>query len=381
MPGAPVLGSKQTGTLIALLKAMLIDGFNTLNPTTVTYDGGEGEVTATFATAHGYLKDQIIDMSGCTETEYNGEFRAIYVDTLTIKYVPDVTPPSSPATGTPETMTAPVGGWTVVEEDLVTNIEAAFQRTDVDATPYTMVVQNNGNQGVYTAGNEWLAKVIMARNFVNLLTYDAVITHYWPASWNNATREDWFFVGDHLIFYWTTMFAAASRRSTMVWGDINTVLEGDTMHCISNGVASSSAAEWDTSSDDSQQNFANMNSTYYRLIGGDNDNTPLASIGWKMQGYGSSQYFSLSGISFPNETTNEYLLAPTEVQCLVDSALRGYMPGLVQPIHSNGGYHQAILDNFPDWNNSPIMFWLTSSTADNSNQQYLVGFRLDNWRD
>ena len=382
MPGAPVLGSKQIGTLIALLKAVLIEGFNTLNPVAsgVTYDSGLNEVTVTFATAHGYLLHQIIEMSGCTQTEYNGEFRVVYVDTLTLKYIPDVAPSVTPATGTPETKTAPVGGWAVVHEDLVTNIEAAFQRTDPDATPYTMIIKNNGNEGAYTLGNEWMARVIMAANYVDLVTYDTVLvgSKYWPASWNNSSGEEWFFVGDPLLFYWTTRFAAGSGRSTIVWGDINSVLEGDSMHCIQNSLYSSSAAEWDVAGEAIHQQFPSMVSTYFRDIAGDNAQTPLTPALWQMQGVGT--FIGTSGVSFPNDTTNEFMVSPMEVMCIVNTAVRGYMPGIVQPLHSTPAYHGVILDNFVAFNNDPIMFWYSNGVTAGNGAQYLVGFNLENWR-
>ena len=151
------------------------------------------------------------------------------------------------------------------------------------------------------------------------------------------------------------------------------------MHCIVNGLNSSTGTEWDASGEASHQNFTNLGSNYYKTIAGDNANTPLTSDVWFMTGI--EDYFGLSSINFPNETTNEFMVSPMEVMCIVGSALRGYMPGIVQPLMTSTAYHGRILDNFVDWNNELIMFWYSIAGAASTTAEYLVGYRLSNWRD
>ena len=67
MAGAPVMMTDTTGTagtLVALLKACLISGFNLKAIATLTFDSGTNTGTATFATAHGYKVNSVILIDG-----------------------------------------------------------------------------------------------------------------------------------------------------------------------------------------------------------------------------------------------------------------------------------------------------------------------------
>lgn len=103
--GAPVL-TGQNSKMIDLLDAVLVNGYNT-QTITITRSGD----TATAAcTAHGYVVDQVVLISGATPSAYNGEFRVLTAAANDFTFEVLGTP-TTPATGTISCKVAPAG-WT-----------------------------------------------------------------------------------------------------------------------------------------------------------------------------------------------------------------------------------------------------------------------------
>lgn len=373
--GAPYIDEIANGTLIELFKVLLIDGFNVTTPTTLTYVAGTA--TATYGTAHGFVDKQIVAVSGCTEPEYNGEFRIVVIDSNTFTYEPGADPGGS-ATGAPSVKTAPVGGWVLTDHD-PTGFRAAFTRTNVTATNYTLVVTNNGNEGIYGAGGEWVATVRIAKNYVDLDTYDEVSARYWPAS-HRYSAEEWFFVGDDLMFYWVNRYALYDRTSVLHWGDIESYRPGDTGHCVINGIDSSSVREWDNG-EGAYTQFTIMNNTYLRYIATDYT-LQLENQGFKLMGLGANQYLGDTGqLNYPNPATNELLVNPLPVYLFENASMRGHMPGIIQLLDADGQLHDTIYEGIPAFAGTPVMIWASwSSAAGSSGAEHMMAFKLSNWR-
>jgi hypothetical protein len=108
MAGAPQMSNGQ-GQMISVLDACLKDGFNLLTPSSITQSAGVA--TATYGTAHGYEVDQVLLVSGCTQTSYNGEKIILSVPTSTTLTFAVVGTTASPATTTSSinTKAAPLG--------------------------------------------------------------------------------------------------------------------------------------------------------------------------------------------------------------------------------------------------------------------------------
>ena len=71
-PGTPVL-TGQVGSLIALLDALLINGFGSITLTSLVVAGGVATATAT---AHGFPVNSVLFLAGATPSGLNGEKRA-----------------------------------------------------------------------------------------------------------------------------------------------------------------------------------------------------------------------------------------------------------------------------------------------------------------
>lgn len=108
MPGAPVL-TGQPGSLIALLDACLINGFDTKTATSLVVAGGVA--TLAFAGLHSALKDAVIAVAGATGsyTALNGEQKVTAVAPGLVKFATSAA--DGTAAGTITFKMAPVGGW------------------------------------------------------------------------------------------------------------------------------------------------------------------------------------------------------------------------------------------------------------------------------
>lgn len=96
MTGAPQI-TAAWGSLTTMLDAVLVNGFNSRSVSTITRTGSVA--TVTFATAHGFIANQIVNITGADQSDYNGDQLVSSLTNLTISF--NVTgSPVTPATGT-----------------------------------------------------------------------------------------------------------------------------------------------------------------------------------------------------------------------------------------------------------------------------------------
>lgn len=114
--GAPTLNGT-VGSLIAVLDAVLVDGYNQVNVASITRIGTT--VTVTTSTPHGYNNpvttyweapgvNNIARIAGANETQYNGDWAITYVSASVFTFQ-IATAPATPATGSITTKRAPAG--------------------------------------------------------------------------------------------------------------------------------------------------------------------------------------------------------------------------------------------------------------------------------
>jgi hypothetical protein len=383
MGDAPLTGAGVPGGLIALYLGCLIDGFNELVPTSITYDIPTDLCTATFAAAHGYLDQQIIE-SLADEPEFTGQFRVLESTSLTISWAPDTTPGAS-ASGTLGVRTPEVGGWEIAYHD-VGGFELILKRISVDATPFWFRIENDQPYGDGVGGfyGSYLARITVLADYVDENEYTIAGTGYFAAGWTYAASEGWIFVADHLLLYHGNRHASGGRRSVHMLGDINSVHPGDRGHCAIYGQQSdSSDLRWNSSSYRGHNRFAAMkgdaNATEHRwlITNYAQDYPPVA---WQQIGYGEGGAMSGS-ITYPNPCDGSMIYSTAPLYVMeTGSILRGFMPGVVQPLQNNNNLHNVVLTNVPGFNGAPILNFVCQTDETNNGTQYLVAFRLDDWR-
>lgn len=226
--GAPVLNNA-AGSLIGVLDACLITGFNTK---TVTIAVLAGVATAT-ANGHGfsgvYGKDVLI--AGATPALLNGRKELTFVDTNTFRFAaPGVA--DGAATGTITAKRDPLG-W--VKQFSGTN-KAIYKRSDVTATSMMLRVDDT-NAGVATA-TDARARMIESATDIDTLTGLAPTDtqqsggQYWNKGPNTATAKPWRIVGNGKNFYLFTATSSATGHAAASFGDFVSFKSGDAYNCL-----------------------------------------------------------------------------------------------------------------------------------------------------
>ncbi|MFP4273373.1 MAG: hypothetical protein ACLFRH_10095, partial [Halothiobacillaceae bacterium] len=156
-----------------------------------------------------------------------------------------------------------------------------------------------------------------------------------------------------------------------------TLRPADAGHFVLTGIQTGSDAKWDKT-DDSCFDLPRHGTTAYRRIATGHHQMP-GSVAWESAGLGS---VIGSLIAHPNPATNGLHVATTPPLVIEGgNILRGYLPGLLQPLQTHSGYHRAILDHLPGLEGVPVMFyqvWDDRNVGAGSNR--LLAWRLDDWR-
>jgi len=389
MEGAPLLssgsaGSAHTtnpGSLIALLKAILVTGFGVKAVSSAVYDSQAATITLTVAAGHKFLTGQIIELSGANEANFNGEYRVTSITSTTVVVgLDNGTPAASSATGT-LSMKIPSLGWEVEYEDAGT-YRCIFKRTDAEATGVRLYVDNSAWSG-WNNNYGYLAKVSMVENVVDISTFDTVYEYRWPCSHNYATPE-WQAVGDGRMLYFMPAYGAYygnRTRGLYAFGDINSIRPGDQYHCLLiHYPVLTNDRNWTTSSSSHYTNGLRFSDTGHKRLARSHHQLPgSVSAFWR----GLASYFG-EGMSIPNPADNGFYVSTEPVPVHDDLSYRGSLPGVVVPYATTSAYDKQHLDNLPGLPDKLIRLLLCNReeyAGGGSDYRRLIGFDIKGpWR-
>lgn len=157
MKGAPILAS-EWGSLLNVIRTIAVTGFNELVVQAYQQEGLY--LTLTFAEDHGYLKDQIIALSGSEQEEINSEFEVFATTLSTIKIK---IPSDTPVTGSLTCKTAGMG-WTEV---FTGEHKAVFRAKNIVNNPFYLRIDNSCPIG-YDPTWAKFARVTMAEGIITI---------------------------------------------------------------------------------------------------------------------------------------------------------------------------------------------------------------------
>jgi hypothetical protein len=226
--------SSTSGTLITVLDAVLVNGFNSK---TVTITRSSNTATAN-CTGHGFRTGMRLNVSGADQADYNGNFYVTVTDANNFTYTV-ANSPATPATGTITAKVAPLG-WT-----------KSFSGT---------------NKAVYRpgAGNQYYLRVDhtgtttpLLRGYVTMSDVDTG-TEPFPTTVQDAdglamfvtasAARDWFIVGDEKRFYMQYVASNVAEGSDMSgsqicgFGDYTSYKSGDVYNTFIHGLDGTAAA-------------------------------------------------------------------------------------------------------------------------------------------
>jgi hypothetical protein len=118
MVGAPGL-TQAAGTLIGVLSACLVNGFGMQQVSSFVVTQGLGQITVPVAT--GWERMCVIDVAGCTDVSYNGEYKLTQVSTDGLRVSFPIDAPDGTVQGAAITVKLAPAGWLLRFADPATN--------------------------------------------------------------------------------------------------------------------------------------------------------------------------------------------------------------------------------------------------------------------
>lgn len=210
--GAPTLNGT-VGSLIAVLDAVLVDGYNQVNVASIVRVGTT--VTVTTSTPHGYNNpvttyweapgvNNIARIAGANETQYNGDWAITYVSASVFTFQ-IATAPATPATGSITTKRAPAGftkpysgtNKGVYRSADVTSRQHYLQVTDIADCPNGQGARYGGWRGFESMssmdlGNYPFPTILAAGTFGQYITKSSTL---------DATARMWSIYSDGKTFF------------------------------------------------------------------------------------------------------------------------------------------------------------------------------------
>ena len=200
MLGAPALRG-QAGSLIALLDAVLVDGWGSQTASAVTI--ADGVATATFASDHAAAVEAVVLVAGAlTPAGLNGEQKVIAVEPNKIKWATEEA--DGTATGTITVKMAPAG-WTkvftgtnlAVYKSADPQAHGQFLRVNDAATTFARVVGYENMTAVSTGTGPFPTNTQVSGGF------------YWGKSYNAGSFDiPWAIAADSRAFYFNPVSLA-----------------------------------------------------------------------------------------------------------------------------------------------------------------------------
>ncbi|WP_236589876.1 hypothetical protein [Ramlibacter aurantiacus] len=368
-----------------LLDAVLVNGFNLRTVASITREGNTA--TVTYATAHGYEVNQILQVEGAEQAAYNGQYRITYVDSLTLRFVLATgSTPVTPATGTISTKAAALGfqiAYTGTQKRVYrspnvqgsrpfirvddgmpvgyTTTWAKFARvtiaesmSDVDTflpggrapfDPNNPNINEQGNGGTGTGGIYGWNKWYYASLWTNQSSYSES-----SGDGGNMART-WFIVGDDRLFY---VFLAPRNqndgRMFYAAGEFNSFKAGDNYNSLL-----FATDRWSNAANSVTYWFDNggapwmfdFNGRYamraWHQTGGHMRLSMLSMM--HTQNIGSIRSGYTGGITFPNGPDMGVIAHPIYLREENPAHVRGLLPGPHYVMHNAPYAHREVLDN------------------------------------
>ncbi|HHQ4448954.1 TPA: hypothetical protein ACSP3U_004157 [Aeromonas hydrophila] len=356
MQGAPSLGDTSAGALTALLKAVLVTGFGTLTLTSLVWDATEGAAKATIAGGHAYLKDSVIEVSGASPAAYNGEHRVKKVSSTEVWFELDGGNPGSAASGAMSMKVAPLG-WTLTHES-GDGMVAIYRPTDVSASGNVSLRIDNTAWSGWSGSNsysssQYLAKVQLVEDVVDINTYTSIYDHRWPATQRYSTTKAWDLIGDSQLFYWLPAISNVNHQAFYCFGYLKSVRPGDRYHAVlmhySALVATVDTHHWANNNGGSGTNnigtaLSTFNDTSQRVMARAHHQL-FGTVGWWIKGLFTR--FG-QGLNVPNAADNGFYMSTDPLMVLeTGNHLRGYLPGLIVPFADVASWDRKNFANLP----------------------------------
>lgn len=341
--GAPSLDG-MAGSMIAVLDAALVNGFNLRTVTSFVITGGVGVFT--YASAPGHTVGKVIKSLGASDGQYNTEWRVTAINGATVSV--DATGfGNATVAGSLSTKTAPLG-WTKV---LSGTNKAAYKSPAVGATGCLLRVDDTIGQYARVRGYEAMTDIDTGTGMFPTVGMRAEYAWGKSSTGTTASRQ-WQIIGDDRLFYlvvhteYDSLALFPGHRLTVAFGDIINYKSGDAFHCLITAISSvSTFAQFQLDSngnglhrgDDSTQGARGILARSQTQIG--------SSIECCYKAVGPYSGYS-TGLTYPNAGDNALLL--DRLKLVIEpaaSSVRGELPGFYTCLQSRPLSHGTMVSD------------------------------------
>lgn len=343
--GAPSLNGT-AGSLITVLDACLVTGYNNKTVTSITRVGQTATVHV--QTGHGLRADggPKVKISGSNQAAYNGNFQYTYVDdnyfTITVEGTP-----TSPATGSMTTSIAPLG-WNKPFSG--TNL-AAYQSAESDSTKMYLRVNDTAGQYARFIGCEYIVDI--NTNYGGLFPTTAQLSGgvYITKSYSaDSVIRNWIVVGDGYEFFLYCAYSYANAYPFIFeifhFGDPCSEMLSDPYGCLIYGAAGSNVGNWPNTSSYAHtihNSAALITSDLFHYFARSYLQTGKSVFALKHGNYtlGGNILGYNAAVPYPNPADNGLHISPifvTDPYCV-----RAQLKGLWQPLHTRPFGHGYLL--------------------------------------
>lgn len=180
MTGAPQI-SNNWGDLVTMLDACLVNGFALKAIDTLTCV--DGVATATISAGHAYRPEQVVEIAGADQPEYNGEVRVIAATATSFTYAVIGTPVSPATSATSLSAKVAPLGW----EKAFAGTNKAAYRSQNPASPQNLLLIDDSlkTPGYTTTWAKWANVGIVE----DLSDIDTIVGAQAPFDPNNPTQN------------------------------------------------------------------------------------------------------------------------------------------------------------------------------------------------
>lgn len=345
--GAPTLDRTVPGSLIAVLKACLIDGYNLQPVAELLMEDGEGR--ANFPGNHGFREHQVIEISGASGSAWNGQHRVTATGNQWIRFEIDGDPADENGSGI-EMKAAPAGGWEIAH--LHANEDrAAFRATDPSSTRMFWYLDDRRTADIEDppAGNSTNVDFRLLRGAEDMADIDTRVDD-WGDGWvfvGSSTRGDeipYDIIADDRTVYLIThpIDDTGTYRTVHAFGDFISGVPGDPYAAF---MVLANAGDADDLDDGLNCSYwGDMSSSEHKRLARDWQGDER-DVSLQMRGHGRSSTLGDAGYDYPNPADLAlYLHAPVLIEEDGGATLRGVAPGIAQPLHAKPLTSRSVID-------------------------------------
>lgn len=353
MSGAPVL-SGAAGSLIQLLDACLIDGFDTKTINSISV--AAGVATVTISAGHSYDVHAVVRIAGVTGalSALNDDWRLTSAGASTFTFAcPGIADGSAAGTMTAKRSPA---GW--AKPYAATN-KGVYQSQNLAATRLYLRADDTAPNLAAVRGYESLTDIDTGTNLFPTIAQLAATSFHWArSSTSDGTARPWSLFADDCALYFLPEYHAGypSNPQFYGFGDLVKLAPSDAYHAFIFGCAAAAVQIPTNGVSSSNLGGTSGSGTFIARAASQ-------AVGALANGRVGSMISLYFGQSAPNISTspdgNVHLHAPIlalDGSGVASAPIRGAYPGIIQPLQAAPVAHRTVIDGEGAFAGRAIMF-------------------------